>query len=278
MANKRMISILVVDDDAFLELSTGAQLLYFHLCVRADDDGFLTPKKTMRAICAKSKSLEELIAYGYIYKFISGVVCIKHWCVHNNVRNDCYHTSVYPERNLVYINDRKEYQLAEQGEHDTTEPRQRIDATSSSSTYFENATKPAHERNGTVTRAGHEISKGKEREGTTPIGVGVNAQTLNGIKSPRQRDTNEQNAPALDDVRSYFNENNLSGSSEKFYEYYQSTGWKDKYGRLISDWKARARLWSKDESPSFKKTDNKEKPRDYDGSYDAYNLEEVVLE
>ena len=46
MANKRMFSLDVVDTDLFLEMPTTTQALYFHLGMRADDDGFVSsPKK-----------------------------------------------------------------------------------------------------------------------------------------------------------------------------------------------------------------------------------------
>ena len=40
MADKRMITRKVTDDDNFLSLSSSAQALYLHLSMAADDDGF----------------------------------------------------------------------------------------------------------------------------------------------------------------------------------------------------------------------------------------------
>ena len=39
MAERRMFHRLVVESDKFLDLSIGAQALYFHLGMQADDDG-----------------------------------------------------------------------------------------------------------------------------------------------------------------------------------------------------------------------------------------------
>ena len=39
MANRRMFSLDVVDTDIFLDLPISSQALYFHLGMRADDDG-----------------------------------------------------------------------------------------------------------------------------------------------------------------------------------------------------------------------------------------------
>ena len=40
MAERRMFTKKITDSDAFIELSSSAQALYFHLNQGADDDGF----------------------------------------------------------------------------------------------------------------------------------------------------------------------------------------------------------------------------------------------
>lgn len=46
-----MFSKIIIDSDAFLEMPATAQILYFHLAMRADDDGFISsPKRIMRMI------------------------------------------------------------------------------------------------------------------------------------------------------------------------------------------------------------------------------------
>ena len=47
MANRRMFSLDVVDTDRFLDMSASAQALYFHLGMRADDDGFVSSPRKM---------------------------------------------------------------------------------------------------------------------------------------------------------------------------------------------------------------------------------------
>src|SRR5574344_1171584 len=61
MAEKRMFALKIIDSDAFLDMSTSAQNLYFHLAMRADDDGFISaPKKIMRIIGASIDDLRLL--------------------------------------------------------------------------------------------------------------------------------------------------------------------------------------------------------------------------
>ena len=45
MAEKRMFARSLIDSDAFLEMPLSAQALYFHLNMRADDDGFINNPK-----------------------------------------------------------------------------------------------------------------------------------------------------------------------------------------------------------------------------------------
>lgn len=101
MAERRMFSKKITQADEFLELPVSTQLLYFHLCLEADDDGFLgKPKSVVRACCAASDDLERLVKAQYVISFPSGVVAIRHWRVHNQIRKDRYHETYYQEEFL----------------------------------------------------------------------------------------------------------------------------------------------------------------------------------
>ena len=46
MAEKRMFAKIIIDSDLFLDMPLSTQALYFHLSMRADDEGFMNnPKK-----------------------------------------------------------------------------------------------------------------------------------------------------------------------------------------------------------------------------------------
>ena len=61
MAEKRMFTMQIVDSDAFLDMPLSTQALYFHLNMRADDDGFVNnPKKILRMIGASEDDLKIL--------------------------------------------------------------------------------------------------------------------------------------------------------------------------------------------------------------------------
>lgn len=75
MANRRMFSLDVVDTDRFLDMSASAQALYFHLGMRADDDGFVSsPRKIAKASNCGLDDLTLLAAKGFIIPFESGVL------------------------------------------------------------------------------------------------------------------------------------------------------------------------------------------------------------
>ena len=95
MAERRMFAKSVIDSDEFLDMPQEAQLLYFHLSMRADDDGFITPKKVMRLIGAREDALKILIAKSFIRPFDSGVIVIKHWAINNLIRKDRYTPTIY---------------------------------------------------------------------------------------------------------------------------------------------------------------------------------------
>ena len=98
MAEKRMINKSIIDSDLFLEMPLSTQALYFHLILRADDDGFVSnPKKIMRMIGVDDESIRILISKSYIIPFESGVIVIKHWRVHNCIQKDRYKETIYLE-------------------------------------------------------------------------------------------------------------------------------------------------------------------------------------
>ena len=107
MRNKRMFSIDVVDTDKFLDMPTSTQALYFHLGMRADDDGFVTsPKKILAISGCNNDDLSLLIAKNFIIPFESGVIVITDWKTNNYLRGDRYAATrcIEEKKSLVEIN------------------------------------------------------------------------------------------------------------------------------------------------------------------------------
>lgn len=114
MAERRMFAKTIIDSDAFLDMPTSTQNLYFHLGMRADDDGFVNnPKKIQRMIGASDDDLKLLIAKKFVIPFESGVCVIKHWKIHNYIQKDRYKETVYQdEKNLITTKENGAYTLS----------------------------------------------------------------------------------------------------------------------------------------------------------------------
>lgn len=111
MAEKRMFTKAIIDSDAFLEMPLSAQALYFHLNMRADDDGFINnPMRVTSYVNASADDLKILLAKRFIIRFDSGVIVIKHWRMHNTLRIDRYHPTDYQdELALLCVKKNKSY-------------------------------------------------------------------------------------------------------------------------------------------------------------------------
>lgn len=116
MRNKRMFSLDVVDTDAFLDMPVTSQALYFHLGMRADDDGFVSsPKKIIKTSGCNIDDLQVLISKHFIIPFESGVVVITDWKTNNYLRPDRYNeTRCVSEKKMLTVNHGK-YELTTDG-------------------------------------------------------------------------------------------------------------------------------------------------------------------
>ena len=113
MAERRMMSKKIIDTDNFLDMPQSTQCLYFHLLLRADDDGFIqSPKSIMRITGCKDDDLKLLIAKGFVIGFETGVIVIRHWRIHNYVQSDRYSKSELQEAKCVELKN-KVYEVVE---------------------------------------------------------------------------------------------------------------------------------------------------------------------
>lgn len=98
MAERRMFSKKITDDDHFLSLSSGSQALFLHLTMGADDDGFNNQVSlAMFKAHASTSDLQALIDAKYVYQFNSGVIVLKHWRMANSLRKDRYTPTAFTE-------------------------------------------------------------------------------------------------------------------------------------------------------------------------------------
>ncbi len=113
MAERRMFTLQIVDSDAFQDMPLSAQALYFHLGMKADDDGFLgNPKRVQRMIGASEDDMKLLLMKNFIYLFDTGICVIKHWKMHNYIQKDRYKPTAYElEKSMLELKQNKAYTI-----------------------------------------------------------------------------------------------------------------------------------------------------------------------
>ena len=113
MARRRMFSLDIVDTDKFLDMPSSTQALYFHLGMRADDDGFVSsPKRITKTVNCAEDDLKLLITKGYLIPFESGVVVISDWKINNELKKDRYKPTIHlSEFEKIQTQKNKSYSL-----------------------------------------------------------------------------------------------------------------------------------------------------------------------
>ena len=223
MAERRMFAKRIIDSDAFLDMPLSTQSLYFHLSMRADDEGFINnPKRIQRMIGASDDDCKLLIAKGFILVFETGVIVIKHWKIHNYIQKDRF-------KPTICLEEKKEIVTEEDG------------------TYTQCA------RNGyaldTQVRIG-KVSIGKVNNIEQPKGV---EKIPPDIEIEKEKDIEKESkplkrftAPTLEDVKAYCEERKNNVDAERFINYYTANGWK--VGKNpMKDWKAAVRSWERND-------------------------------
>lgn len=180
-----MFAKTIIDSDAFLDMPLSTQSLYFHLSMRADDDGFINnPKKIQRMIGCADDDLKLLFAKNFIIPFENGVCVIKHWKIHNYIRNDRYKPTVYAEeKSLLTCKENGAYTLGIPNGYQTE----------------------------TQVRLGKEsIDKGN---------------IIMGVSDEPPKKTKNFIPPTVDEVRDYCDERMNNVDPEQFVDFYSAKGW-----------------------------------------------------
>jgi hypothetical protein len=98
MAQRRMLSLRIVDSARFLQMPLTAHALYFHLALHADDDGVVESFPVMRTTGAAQDDLRILLAKKFIHQLNDDlVVFVTDWREHNFIRADRKTDSVYKD-------------------------------------------------------------------------------------------------------------------------------------------------------------------------------------
>lgn len=207
MAERRMFAKTIVTSDAFLDMPLSARCLYFTLGMLADDDGFVNnPKSIMRQVGACTDDLNLLLVKRFILSFESGVIVIKHWRIHNYIRNDRYKETKYvEEKSTLVLDDKGAY----------TENDGYVNQTDTDGIPM-------------VSKMDTQVRLGEVKLGKDSLGEVITTTTTAA-------------APFLTEVYLYFKEwldEDASKEAEKFHAYNANRGWD-----CLPNWKAAADLW-----------------------------------
>ena len=207
MAERRMFAKTIIDSDAFLDMPLSTQSLYFHLSMRADDDGFINnPKKVQRMVGCADDDLKLLIAKNFIIPFESGIVVIKHWKIHNYIRNDRYKETVYQEEKaMLDVKENNAYTLGI----------------------------PNGYQMDTQVRLGKDsIELDKDNIYIEPA-------------EPEKKKTKRFVPPTLEEVQAYCLERKNNVDAKQFYDYFTVADWYDSKGQKVKSWKQKIITWEK---------------------------------
>ena len=208
MAERRMFTKKIIDSDAFLDMPLSTQALYFHLNMRADDDGFLNnPKKIQRMIGASEDDLKLLIA-------------IKHWRMHNAIRKDRYNQTQYVEQ-------LEELTIKQDGSY--TEKILELP--------YGNQMATTWQPNGNQVLP--QVRLGKDSIGKDSIDNMGDSDESQPVKKRKQF-----KPPTVDEVEAYCQERMNNVDAEAFVDFYESKGWMVGKNKM-KDWKAAVRTWEK---------------------------------
>lgn len=218
MAEKRMFSNQIIDSDAFLDMPATSQNLYFHLAMRADDEGFInSPKKIMRSIGANENDFDVLVAKGFLIGFESKIYVIKHWWVHNYIRQDRVKSTNYTyERSLLNLKENGAYTLC-----------QSIDS------QVDDKSQASIEESSIDKISLEEDSIDKESVEKKPK-----------LFIP----------PTLEEIETFIKTNNLNVNAKYFLDYFTDGNWIDSKGNKVKNWKQKLRTWHNhnDSKPKYR--------------------------
>lgn len=228
MAERRMFTQKITESDAFLDMPLSAQALYFHLCMNADDDGFVkNPKRIARMMGANDDDFSLLILKSFVIKYETGVIVIKHWRMHNLLRKDRYNETEYiEEKSMLNIKENGAYTL------DRNQGKPLV------------ATK--WQPNGNQMEP--QVSIGKDSIVKDSIGYIKEKDTPKGVSKKK---SDRFTPPSLEDVQSYCLERNNSVDPQAFIDFYESKGWMVGKNKM-KDWKAAVRTWERNRNNSKK--------------------------
>jgi len=255
MAKRRMFSLDIVNTDDFMDLPCSAQALYFHLGMRADDDGFIpNPRRVLQNIGAKPGDLKRLVEKKYVILFDSGVCMIRDWKTNNHVRRDCYSPTRY----------QAEKESLSGGTSNGT-PDVALNVTSNVTSNVASGKDSTGKDSSGKDRSDKDRSGKDEGEAPMPspapdaVSAKPDARDAASIPPPQCCGTEAPPfrqggharprfiPPKPEEVKAYCLQRRNGIDPEAFLDFYAANGWTQGKGKPIRDWQAAVRTWERRE-------------------------------
>lgn len=264
MAEKRMFTKSIIDSDNFLDLPATTQTLYFHLGMRADDEGFINNARSIaRMVGATSDDIDLLVDNDFLIAFDSSVVVITHWRLNNNVQKDRLKETIYTEeRAQLVVKENGAYALRSQSGAEIEQLANKLDTDckQNDTECFQNVSKmeaSANKMDANVTEMLPQNRIDKNRLDKSSVDKSsVGESSVERADKPAPTRTQFQK-PTLDEVKEYVVDHGLltEVNPARFFDYYESNGWK--VGKNpMKDWRAAVRNWSRTDTRASTKPKN----------------------
>ncbi len=106
MAQRRMVSLKIIDSAKFIKMPVSSRAFYYDLITRADDDGVVEAFNIMRITGATEDDLKVLVSKGFVIVLNDDLVSfITDWQEHNKIRPDRKTDSIYKNLLLKIVPD-----------------------------------------------------------------------------------------------------------------------------------------------------------------------------
>ena len=250
MANRRMFSLRIINSAKFLKMPISSQALYFHLGMRADDDGIVEAFTTIRLVGCTEDDLRVLVAKGFVQVLNEDLITyITDWNENNKIRPDRKIDSMYKDL-LLKINP----------DAPLIEKKERADTGRALDGQWTTNGQPMD--NQMPDKGPHRL--GKDRLGKDRLG--------NSSGEKRTRFV----PPTLEEVKAYCEERNNGIDPHRFVDFYSSKGWMIGKNKM-KDWRAAVRSWERINKEQQKKIQDRNKFNQFEhNEYDFDKLEKEL--
>lgn len=217
MAQRRMFSKTIIESARFLKMPIESQVLYFHLGLRADDDGVVEAYPVLKILGTAEDALRVLVAKQFIKILNEDLVAyIIDWNEHNTIRADRKVDSIYKNLLIQMLPDVK-----------PKEPKPRADT-------------------------GKTTGRTMDNQRTAQVRLGKGSIGEESIDKDKVSRSDIFKPPTPDEVQEYLDSQKCKFfDGEQFCDFYTARGWLIGKNKM-KDWRAAVRTWIRRDKEKLK--------------------------